>query len=65
MFKKTFIGAAVAAIAATGALAQDFPFTSISLNYNYAARLHRDGNNAGVSFTRSFGNFTGGELYLS
>ena len=24
-------------------LAIDFPFTSISLNYNYAARLHRDG----------------------
>ena len=24
-------------------LAHDFPFTSISLNYNYAARLHRDG----------------------
>ena len=22
----------------------DFPFTSISLNYNYAARLHRDGS---------------------
>ena len=43
-------------------LAMDFPFTSISLNYNYAARLHRDGNNAGPSFTRSLGNFTGGEL---
>ena len=33
-------------------LEQDFPFTSISMNYNYAARLHRDGNNAGVSLTR-------------
>ena len=40
----------------------DFPFTSISVNFNYAARLHRDGNNAGVSLSRSFGDFTGGEL---
>jgi len=43
-------------------LSHDFPFTSISLNYNYAARLHRDGNNAGVSLTRSFGDFKGGQL---
>ena len=43
-------------------LVHDFPFTSISLNYNYAARLHRDGNNAGVSLTRSVGSFKGGEL---
>ena len=43
-------------------LALDFPFTSISLNYNYAARLHRDGNNAGPSLARSFGAFIGGEL---
>ena len=35
-------------------LAMDFPFTSISLNYNYAARLHRDGNNASPSFTHSW-----------
>ena len=40
----------------------DFPFTSISVNFNYAARLHRDGNNAGVSLSRSLGVFTGGEL---
>ena len=28
----------------------------------YAARRHRDGNNAGPSLTRSFGNFSGGRL---
>ena len=39
-----------------------FPFTSISCNYNYAAKLHRDGNNVGPSMTKSFGQFTGGEL---
>ena len=41
----------------------DFPFTSISLNYNYAAKLHRDGNNAGPSLTRSLGVFNGGGLF--
>ena len=39
-----------------------FPFTSISLNSQYAAKAHRDGNNAGPSLTRSLGNFTGGML---
>ena len=28
-------------------LSPRFPFTSISLNFNYAARVHRDSNNAG------------------
>ena len=40
----------------------DFPFTSISVNFDYAARTHRDTNNAGVSLTRSFGAFLGGQL---
>merc|ERR1719491_407877 len=39
-----------------------FPCTSISVNSNYAARRHRDGNNAGPSMIGAFGNFTGGEL---
>ena len=43
-------------------LAQDFPFTSISVNFAYAARTHRDNNNAGVSLTKSFGAFMGGQL---
>merc|ERR1719336_613550 len=40
----------------------DFPCTSISLNSNYAAKRHRDGNNAGPSMIAGFGNYTGGEL---
>ena len=39
-----------------------FPFTSISVNYGYAARMHRDANNVGPSLTRSFGDFVGGRL---
>ena len=35
------------------ALEMDFPFTSISVNHNYSARLHRDGHNAGVFLYRS------------
>ena len=43
-------------------LCQDFPFTSISTNFDYAARTHRDNNNKGVSMTKSFGAFIGGQL---
>eukprot|EP00927_Polykrikos_kofoidii_P059867 TRINITY_DN54988_c0_g1_i1.p1 TRINITY_DN54988_c0_g1~~TRINITY_DN54988_c0_g1_i1.p1 ORF type:complete len:517 (-),score=58.41 TRINITY_DN54988_c0_g1_i1:182-1525(-) len=39
-----------------------FKWTSLNLNCNYAARLHRDGNNFGPSFIKAFGDFTGGEL---
>jgi len=39
-----------------------FPFTSISVNYEYGAKIHRDANNAGPSMTRAFGEFTGGQL---
>ena len=39
-----------------------FVFTSISVNFGYAARKHRDGNNVGPSMTKSFGNFAGGGL---
>ena len=39
-----------------------FPFTSISVNYDYGAKAHRDGNNLGVSLTKSFGDFAGGQL---
>mmetsp|Transcript_26075 Transcript_26075/g.77929 ORF Transcript_26075/g.77929 Transcript_26075/m.77929 type:complete len:521 (+) Transcript_26075:75-1637(+) len=42
--------------------AAGFKFTSINLNCNYAARLHRDGNNFGPSFIKAFGDFTGGRL---
>ena len=39
-----------------------FVFTGISVNFGYAARKHRDGNNVGPSMTKSFGNFAGGGL---
>lgn len=43
-------------------MVKDFPCSSISLNSNYAAKRHRDGNNAGPSMIRGFGDYTGGEL---
>jgi len=43
-------------------LEHDFPFTSISLNAGYAAKRHRDGNNAGPSMIHAFGRFNGGHL---
>ena len=46
---------------ATG-LEQGPVFTSITINKGYAGRIHRDKNNAGPSFIKSFGDFTGGEL---
>merc|ERR1712187_714428 len=41
---------------------KEFRFTSLNLNKNYAARLHRDGNNFGPSMIAAFGKFEGGEL---
>ena len=41
---------------------QLFPFTSVNVNFGYAARMHRDGNNVGPSMTKSLGSFTGGNL---
>jgi len=39
-----------------------FPFTSISVNYAYAAKIHRDQGNHGPSMGAALGNFTGGRL---
>lgn len=39
-----------------------FPFSTICINRNYAAKRHRDRNNMGMSIVRAFGNFTGGRL---
>jgi len=39
-----------------------FPFTSISVNYAYAAKIHRDQGNSGPSMGAALGNFTGGRL---
>merc|ERR1719458_1967243 len=41
---------------------QDFGYTSININKNYAGKLHRDGNNVGPSFIKAFGDFSHGEL---
>lgn len=39
-----------------------FKFTSMNVNCNYAAQLHRDAGNFGPSFIRAFGDFSGGKL---
>jgi len=41
---------------------QPLPYTSISVNKNYAARLHRDRSNEGPSVALAVGAFTGGRL---
>lgn len=42
--------------------AKHFPFTSISVNYAYAAKIHRDSGNLGPSMGAAFGSFKGGQL---
>ena len=39
-----------------------FVFSSISVNYDYAAKVHRDSGNVGPSVATSLGPFVGGEL---
>ena len=41
---------------------QPFTFTSVNVNYGYAARPHRDQYNIGPSMTKSIGRLTGGQL---
>jgi hypothetical protein len=41
---------------------RELPFTAISLNTNYAGRLHRDAGNIGPSVGLAIGSFTGGKL---
>jgi len=40
-----------------------FHFSSINVNKNYAAKLHRDGSNVGPSIIKAFGKFEGGLLH--
>eukprot|EP00411_Alexandrium_monilatum_P001457 CAMPEP_0175195056 /NCGR_PEP_ID=MMETSP0093-20121207/6805_1 /TAXON_ID=311494 /ORGANISM="Alexandrium monilatum, Strain CCMP3105" /LENGTH=441 /DNA_ID=CAMNT_0016487987 /DNA_START=108 /DNA_END=1430 /DNA_ORIENTATION=- len=42
--------------------AKGFTFTSMNVNCNYAAAIHRDNGNFGPSFIRAFGDFSGGAL---
>ena len=37
-------------------------FTTMVINSNYSAKLHRDANNAGISMVIAIGNYTGGNL---
>merc|ERR1712187_266363 len=41
---------------------EEFGFTGININHNYAGRRHRDGNNEGPSAIKALGKFTGGKL---
>ena len=40
------------------------PWTAIQVNHNYQTNPHVDGNNIGLSYSVSFGDFTGGELVV-
>eukprot|EP00930_Biecheleria_cincta_P080721 TRINITY_DN6911_c0_g1_i1.p1 TRINITY_DN6911_c0_g1~~TRINITY_DN6911_c0_g1_i1.p1 ORF type:complete len:423 (+),score=102.50 TRINITY_DN6911_c0_g1_i1:59-1270(+) len=40
----------------------DFGFTGININHNYAGRRHRDNGNEGPSVIKAIGKFTGGKL---
>lgn len=42
--------------------AKGFKFTSLNVNKDYAAKVHRDGNNFGPSMISAFGSFKGGQL---
>jgi hypothetical protein len=39
-----------------------FTFTSINVNSGYAAKIHRDSNNVGLSVAKAFGDYVGGRL---
>ena len=39
-------------------------WTSITINKNYASRVHVDKNNVGPSIIKAFGDFSGGELLV-
>jgi len=41
---------------------EDFGFTGININHNYAGRRHRDNGNEGPSVIKALGSFTGGKL---
>lgn len=41
---------------------EEFGYTGININHNYAGRRHRDNNNEGPSAIKALGSFTGGKL---
>jgi len=44
---------------------EDFPFSSLQINYNYRAKRHVDGNNIGPSYIQSIGDHDGGALWTA
>ncbi|KAJ8611664.1 hypothetical protein CTAYLR_007888 [Chrysophaeum taylorii] len=44
---------------------EDFPFSSIQINYCYAAKKHVDSNNIGPSYIRALGDHSGGDLWVA
>jgi hypothetical protein len=42
-----------------------FPFSSVQVNHNYAAKRHVDGNNIGPSYICSVGEHAGGKLWVA
>lgn len=43
----------------------DFPFSSVQINFNYAAKKHVDGNNIGPSYIQCIGDHSGGRLWTA
>lgn len=50
---------------AVASLPPGFPFSSLQINYNYAAKKHVDGNNIGPSYIVSLGEHAGGGLWVA
>jgi hypothetical protein len=48
---------------ATSVPDKQFKFSSLQVNYNYAAKAHVDGNNLGPSYIQALGDHTGGALW--
>ena len=42
----------------------DIPWTSITVNHNYQAKMHKDKGNEGESFLVAFGDYDGGDLKI-
>lgn len=42
-----------------------YKYSSVQINYNYAAKRHVDGNNLGPSYIMSLGEHTGGKLWTA
>eukprot|EP00462_Mataza_sp_D1_P027983 CAMPEP_0175175224 /NCGR_PEP_ID=MMETSP0087-20121206/33081_1 /TAXON_ID=136419 /ORGANISM="Unknown Unknown, Strain D1" /LENGTH=548 /DNA_ID=CAMNT_0016466805 /DNA_START=24 /DNA_END=1671 /DNA_ORIENTATION=- len=43
----------------------NFCYSSVQINFNYAAKRHVDGNNLGPSYIQGLGSYTGGQLWTA